>query len=155
MTFRQRVRALLERWLERYYEGPNPPRRYGEEVGLFDRMYPLALPEEWRTFATALAEKAYREGYMRGLEWTERDLASREEADPEVEAVTRDHEWSLWRDSPTAYERIMAGDPNDPLDGIPREKQAEFLDQLGAVMGTHRVVVVEDDASPDEDAPGS
>jgi hypothetical protein len=79
----------LERLLKRYYEGPAPPSRYGQEAAAFV----LAAERndgEWLAFATYLAEKAYQEGYIRGLEHAERmPTLPHEIAEDEMR-----HEWA-------------------------------------------------------------
>lgn len=147
---RKRWIVLLEKLLDRYHEGPEPPVRLAEEVQLFERMYPDASIDAWRDFTIAMAAKAYRDGYLRGLEWEVRDLNTRDQGvDPEVQAQADRHGWSLSASSPTAREILERGDPNDPLSGIPRENRAGFLAQLGAAFGAYGVVVVAEQAAPE------
>jgi hypothetical protein len=67
------ARELVERFLGRYHEGPDVPPRYAEEVRLFralSRNEPTE--EEWEAFAVRLTERAYQDGFVRGLHWLER-----------------------------------------------------------------------------------
>lgn len=143
------IRNMLERWLTRFHEGPEPPVRIVEEVTLFRITNPTATIDEWSEFAARLAGNAYRQGYARGYEWTERDLDARPLDDPEVLAEAMRHDWSLAEHDARMHELLRNGDPNDPLRGIPSEARAEFLDELGRLAGgAYRVVVVPPDEPP-------
>jgi hypothetical protein len=76
------VRRLLERLLGRWHEGPRPPRRYQDAARAYRLMRPYAQAEQWEAFAVALAERAYREGWMRGFEWAEREFPKGPELAP-------------------------------------------------------------------------
>lgn len=77
------TRDLLERLLGRYREGPDPPPRLAEEARLF-RLRSPAPPteEEWEAFCSELADRAYRDGFVRGVHWLERSWDGPSE-DPE------------------------------------------------------------------------
>jgi hypothetical protein len=77
------VRNILEMLLARFYEGPEPPKRLAEMVLVFANMHPRATRAEWTAFAQAHANETYRTGYVRGLEFAERDLDRRPKDDPE------------------------------------------------------------------------
>lgn len=79
----------LERLLRRYYEGPEPPARFGEEARAFAAAAERS-PGEWMAFSAYLAEKAYQEGYIRGLEHAER-LPT---LPHEVAEDARRHDWA-------------------------------------------------------------
>lgn len=66
------LRRLLEKVLNRWSEGPEPPRRIADEARLFWHANPNATPAEWERFAIALAGNAYRDAFVRGFEWNER-----------------------------------------------------------------------------------
>jgi hypothetical protein len=66
------LRRLLERLLDRWAEGPEPPRRIRDEARLFRHQYPDASAGEWERFAVKLAGNAYRDAFVRGVEWDER-----------------------------------------------------------------------------------
>jgi hypothetical protein len=71
--FSRWCRDLLERLLGRYKEGPDPPPRLADDVHLFRLRSPgPPTEEEWAAFAERLAERAYRDGYARGVHWLER-----------------------------------------------------------------------------------
>lgn len=76
------VRKLLERLLGQWQEGPRPPRRYRDAARAYRVMRPLAEAEQWELFAVELAERAYREGWMRGFEWCEREFPKAAELAP-------------------------------------------------------------------------
>lgn len=63
---------LLERIFGIYVEGPTTPPRYLEELRVFRVMFPLANAEDWERHATSIVDRAYRDGWIRGWEWTER-----------------------------------------------------------------------------------
>ncbi len=65
-------------------------------VEAFADEHPKATRGEWLEFAQKHAAEAYRSGYMRGVEWTERDLERGIEAlDPDQAAEEMAHgfEW--------------------------------------------------------------
>jgi len=83
--------TLFTRWLRRlyekvkgiFYEGPNPPKRLGDAVAVFAEMNPKATRIEWILFCTQLAEASYKSGWLRGYEWSERELDIKPEHDPD------------------------------------------------------------------------
>jgi hypothetical protein len=100
VTLLQRtIRRWCERLLDRWQEGPDVPDRLLEEVGHFREMLPGATPLQWEVFTQGLTAAAYREGYLRGFEASERgfDRPWRHSASPEFIA---DLESPGWRDSP-------------------------------------------------------
>lgn len=89
--------SWFRKWLEkrhnRYYEGFNVPVRYHAEVEAFAAQGPHTR-FEWASFATVLAHRTYAEGWVRGLEYVERDIDSwYPEIDPAVLADSGDPEW--------------------------------------------------------------
>jgi hypothetical protein len=142
------LRNVLERLAKRYYEGPEPPLRYAGQVVAFAKSHPQATREQWAQFATNLARGAYRAGWTRGFEWTERDLDQLRPDDPERLVDQYAHDWT-WHapDALTSDEltQVVAGDflsqlPDD-------EARARYLDVLGRYYGTFRVVVMPSRAS--------
>ena len=94
------LHRAVERWLGRHYEGPEPPRRLAEIVRHFARLRPRAMQREWIEFAAEHARECYRTGYLRGLEWAERDLDRREPTvDPE-DLVRALDPGGTWLDEP-------------------------------------------------------
>jgi hypothetical protein len=78
-------RNLLERLLGRYYETDRVPTRMVQMVVTFANLHPQATRAEWTRFAALNAAEAYSIGYVRGLEWSERDVDRREPSvDPEA-----------------------------------------------------------------------
>jgi hypothetical protein len=63
----------LERGLGRYEEAQRPPDRLREAVVSFANEHPKATRGEWIDFAARFAEESYGSGYIRGVEWAERD----------------------------------------------------------------------------------
>jgi hypothetical protein len=81
-----------------YYEGPEPPKRIKAIVVDFANSFPNATRDEWVKFSSELAEEFYTSGYMRGLEWSERDLDRRDpQLPPEVLAEAEGHSWEWGR----------------------------------------------------------
>ncbi len=92
MNIGKRVRAWLEQRIEKYYDGPEPPARYAQQAELYAQLNPEATAEEWKAFAIASADLAYREAYVRGFEWRERDLDAKAERD---ELDRARHDWEM------------------------------------------------------------
>ncbi len=72
------ARRIYEKLRSMYYEGPEPPDRLAQIVVDFANSHPKANRKQWVAFAVAIAGDSYRDGYMRGLEWAERDLSRRD-----------------------------------------------------------------------------
>jgi len=66
------LRGAWERHVGTFAEGPEPPARLRGIVELWARANPGATPADWVEFAVLHAEGAYRDGYVRGFERTER-----------------------------------------------------------------------------------
>lgn len=73
-----RIRRRLEKMFGVWAEGPEPPERLGQMVTYFANGRPRATRAEWQRFATEHANNAYRAGYLRGYEYTERDPDERD-----------------------------------------------------------------------------
>lgn len=92
------VRRFLEKKVDRYYEGPNPPARLRQEALAFANLRPNATIAEWVEEATKLAEQSWREGWVRGVEHVERDPEPfRDDIPPDLVMDMIDRNW---RDSP-------------------------------------------------------
>lgn len=144
------VRDTLERLAGVFYEGPQPPPRLRDEVLVFRAMHPSASVADWVEFAMQHGEASYRAGFDRGIEWRERDIANKDPHDPDRIADDEANGWTVADDDPVLRAMLERGvDPTDPLAGVPPEDRAEFVDRLGEIMGTHRVVIVTDDTPPD------
>lgn len=88
------LRRKAEEWIEKYYEGPEPPERFALMAIEFANLYPTATREQWVAFATEQARGAYRSGYMRGFEYVERDPSAwRPDLPPEILADMIDPDW--------------------------------------------------------------
>ncbi len=91
------LRNRAEAWIGQRYEGPAPPARLREQVISFANMYPHATRRMWENFASDFAEQCYRSGYIRGVEWAERDPdAFDPSVTPEMIADEMDPDWR-WR----------------------------------------------------------
>lgn len=86
----------MERLLGRYYEGQRVPKAYALAALQFGTSFPEATPEQWMEFAADLAGEAYRGGYVRGFEWSEREPTPLE-YEPEVLADGLYPEWRFSR----------------------------------------------------------
>lgn len=91
------IKRAAEKYVNRYYEGPDPPERLRELVAIFVDQYPKAHREQWIEFASELADEAYRSGYARGYEYTERTYDWRNDLPPEVLADMHDPNWKVGR----------------------------------------------------------
>ena len=82
-----------EQVLDRYYEGPTPPARLRDPALAFANDHPHATRADWAEFAAGHAEEAYRQGYVRGVAYVERDPDWRPDLPPEVLADMLDEGW--------------------------------------------------------------
>lgn len=90
------LRNKVEEWLGKRYEGPEPPERLRLEVLSFAETCPTATRSEWAEFAEKFAREAYRVGYVRGFEWTERDKDAWSAVTPDELADQMDPGWREW-----------------------------------------------------------
>lgn len=104
------LRRLLERLLDRWHEGPEPPRRIREEARLFRHHNPQASVAEWERFATALAGNSYRDAFVRGFEWDARCWPERT-IDGHAVAVLHEHDASLGDGNPHVA-ALLASEPD-------------------------------------------
>jgi hypothetical protein len=112
------LKKTRERWLGQWEEGPEPPARFRSIVALFARTNPTATVAEWSEFATKHAESAYRQGYARGFERTERLGPDWEDPDEAAALLERLEE--------VAAGNLSAYDPGAvvPVEGVPQESAA-------------------------------
>jgi hypothetical protein len=94
-----------EKFLDRYNEGPRPPRRFAEMAEDFHATHPS--PADSLAFAIGIATSAYRDGYLRGFECTER--WERPWASSPTPEEIADAEEPNWRSSPS----VALGDWED------------------------------------------
>lgn len=90
------LRDKFEKAVGTYYEGEEPPERIGQQVIVFANMHPHATRAEWTEFAAEFARECYRAGYLRGVEWVERDEQREGGPSPEEIANQLDPDW-IWR----------------------------------------------------------
>ncbi len=87
------LRKVGEKWINKFYEGPEPPDRLYELVIAFSNLHPEATRGDWIRFATGHAGECYRSGYTRGYEWAEREESSDYYTTPETIADGLDPDW--------------------------------------------------------------
>lgn len=118
MTPLQRwIRGKLEKWAGNFYEGPQPPDRLDAIVLAFVDTYPNATRRQWIDFAREHAREAYRAGYMRGFEYTERDPEGwRPDLPPELLADMIDPSWR-WTPMDSGIEQVE----DAPVEDVPDE----------------------------------
>ena len=126
------LRNAWQRSIGAFYEGPEAPDRLRAMVIVFANTFPNATRGEWVRFAVEHASECYRSGYMRGVEYAERDPEGwMPGVPPESIADALDPDWR-WSDpvdligSPDAlpppnhddaretrdqYQRLTGGDP--------------------------------------------
>lgn len=110
------LRNMAQRVAKVFYEGPEPPKRLAVAVDEFARANQHATQRDWSTFALHFAQECYRTGYVRGLEWSERDIERRDPAvDPEVfvEQVQNDMSFERGENDPpliTDVDAVIDGD---------------------------------------------
>ncbi len=126
-ALRRWLRNYLERWLGRYYEGPEPPPRLVQEVRLFAALHPHASPAEWKDFAARLAQNSYRDGFIRGEEWNER-MWPGPSTEPELLAEAAPYNWSYPEERLLQLERAPS-----PIVGMTAAQAAELQHQLAHV----------------------
>jgi hypothetical protein len=111
----------------KFYEGPEPPPRLLEELRIFRAYHPEATGEEWEDFTLEFARSAYRDGFVRGVEWRERGWRELDEtADQKSERDA--HDWLASRHNDTMKAVMELGeDPRHPAYGLsPAAKQEYF-----------------------------
>lgn len=143
------LRGMLERMAGKFYEGPPVPVRFAETVQAFACANKHATREDWARFATRLAAGAYRDGFVRGYEWTARDLDAFHPQSPErVEEQTRsDFPWHAPEHlTSTELAEVVTG---DFLESLTPAQQVSYLDLLGRYQGNFRVVAL----PPEKPAP--
>lgn len=102
------ARRQLERLLDRWREGPEPPVRLRERVRLFRHARPYATAAEWEAFAVKLAGDAWRDAFARGFEWQERCWP---DPSPDPAEVAAENERSVAEGDPELA-RLLDVEPN-------------------------------------------
>jgi len=107
--FTKWLRKRVEKWLNRYYEGPEVPPRFFQYAIDFMHTYPAATKRQWLQFSLRLAEESYKSGFVRGFENAERD-----ESEPEIDPdVLADATMPGWRSRPMST--VVPEDMDDPV----------------------------------------
>lgn len=132
-------RRLIEKWLGRYYEGPDPPRRIEEELRIWMYLNPDADRETVIGYCGFLLDSSYREGFTRGYEWQERGWGG-PEVDPEVLAELEAQDWSLADSNPRVRRILESGyDEADPLGNVSAPDKRAFFEMLSERQG-YRII---------------
>lgn len=119
--------------------------RLAEQVVLFAAVHPNATVDEWARYATALAQSAYRSGYVRGFEWAERDLDTLNVGDPEVLASNEAHDFEWHAPEALTTDELQQVVGGDFLAQLPDDAaRARYLDTVGQYTGGFRVVLVQE-----------
>ncbi len=144
-------RNLIEKFLCRYYEGPDPPRRIAEELQVWLRINPDAERVVIEGYCALLLESAYREGFTRGYEWQERDWPGPAVA-PEVLAEMQAQDYSLADYNPRIRRILHDGyDAEDPLANVASPDRRAFFDMLAQAQDIHVIPeLVEFEGDPEE-----
>lgn len=140
------LRNAAEKLLKRYYEGPEPPMRLAQQVAEWAWMHPKATRAEWAAFAVRFAHGAYRDGFVRGFEWAERDLDRLQLGDPERLAELEAHDF-VWHspDHLTSQQlaEVVPRSQEEYLEKLPDDlARARYLHAVGRYTGAFRVVVL-------------
>ena len=142
------IRNLVERFLGRYYEGPEVPPRLHEELALWWALNPGADDSTRIGYVTMLLEAAYRDGFVRGYDWQERGWEG-PAIDPEQLAEAAEHDWSLAESNPRARRILEDGfDAEDPLANVAAPDRRRFMEMLTSAQDIHvlpRPIEWEDD----------
>lgn len=91
MWFKRWLRNWAEKLSNSFYEDINPPPIFAYSAEVYGRKE--RTQEEWQAFAVSVAEQAYRTGYVRGVEYTERSDWWRSDIPPEAAAEMQDKSW--------------------------------------------------------------
>jgi len=127
---RRKHRKMLERYRGMYYEGPRPPLRIRDEILVFEHLHPCASNEQWKRFALQLARNCYRDGFVRGYEWLERDWDG-PETEPEALLAMVEEAREQDEARPDIAMMLNVGYvPNDPLSHLEPEQRRAFLELL-------------------------
>jgi hypothetical protein len=125
----------LEKLLDRYYEGPEPPRRLAEEWRVWLALQQQPDIQMVNGYVGCLLEAAYRDGFVRGYDWQERGWKG-PSMDPEVLAEMQSHDWSLAESNPRVRRILEDGsDPSDPLANVAAPDKRAFIEFLAAGQG--------------------
>jgi hypothetical protein len=92
------LRNVVQKMAGTFYEGPIPPKRIVDAVEHFAHSKDALLLEEWVEFAAIHACEAYKTGYVRGVEYAERDNSNPD--NPELLAAEREQTWGELDDGP-------------------------------------------------------
>lgn len=145
------LRNLIEKFLGRYYEGPDPPRRLTEELRVWLYINPDADRSTVEGYVALLLESAYREGFTRGYEWQERDWPG-PAVDPELLAELEQQDYSLADYNPRLRRILKDGyDADDPLANVASPDRRAFFDMLAQAQDI-RVIpeLVEYEGDPED-----
>ncbi len=144
------VRNVVEKLLARFYEGPEPPHRIAEQVVAFAGMNPHATKKEWAEFAIRLATGTYRDAFVRGFEWSERDMNLLDRGAPEHLADLEAHDFVWHAPAHLTSDQLAERVEGEFYETLPDDaEKARYLDAIGRYQGDFRIIVV----PPDRRAP--
>lgn len=145
------LRKAVRRVIGDVYEGPEVPDRYAEMVTTFAVNHPNATVDDWARFSTKLAAGAYRDAFMRALDW------ARGRAPSSVASAIEDEQrynFPWYAERHPTMDELRAIVPGDLLDELPTEEaKVAYLANLGLYQGSFRVVVVPPSVAPKPPAP--
>ena len=123
-------RNAWEKHVGTFAEGPQPPTRLASIAEVFAKANPKATVAEWMKFAVDHAESAYRAGYVRGFERSERmgPEWSPEEVDQGAAILERMEEIELGNVDPFDPSNVV------PIDGLPQENAARTAIAMNAMF---------------------
>jgi hypothetical protein len=122
--FMRLLKKIWERHLGTWEEGPEPPQRIRNLAEIFARTNPHATVQEWLDFTVAHAEGAYKEGYVRGFERTERLGPDWGDPDEAAKMLEQLNEAELGNLPPVDGSHVV------PVDGVSQEMAARTFLQL-------------------------
>jgi len=134
-------RAVAERLVASLTDGPAPPTRLSEQVIAFAAS--SHTREEWAEFTTRLASGSYRDGFVRGVAWSERGLDgfARDTTEREREDATYNFPWyAPVRPTSDELKEKVEGDFYETLPDD--EQKAHYLDAVGRYEGAYRLVII-------------
>jgi hypothetical protein len=124
------VRGFVEKLAGTDREGPKTPARFGQYVEDFVSLNPQARRPAWVKFAVALADQAYRAGYVSGFEQREGEEAGWPgRLPPELAA---DHLEPDWRNPLRAVQAPEMAPPEDAaVEGAPDDFDLRIATRRG------------------------
>lgn len=105
------------------------PKGLKDAITAFRTLKPQATPDDWSAFALELAQGAYVDGHLAGFTL---QIQPYPEPDAELKA-----QWEMEQE----MQKLRAGDPNDPMRGLPEEHRIALLAEQGAIERHYKIEV--------------